>query len=87
MRSKASEETRKKETSHALNCNTSTMRIELNVKTENTQQVKIVLKLPKTVYGVPVTVTETWQYDPKGGGPLSLEASALRSEKPSTARG
>ena len=28
-----------------------------NVKTENTRQVKIVLKLPKTVYGVPVTVT------------------------------
>jgi hypothetical protein len=27
------------------------------VKTENTQQVKIVPKLPKTVYGVPVTVT------------------------------
>jgi hypothetical protein len=54
---KTSGETRKKETSHALNCDTSTKRIERNVKTENTQQVKIVLKLPKTVYGVPVMVT------------------------------
>jgi hypothetical protein len=54
---KTSSETRKKETSHAINCNTSRIRIERNVKTENTQQVKIVLKLPKTVYGVPVTVT------------------------------
>jgi late competence protein required for DNA uptake (superfamily II DNA/RNA helicase) len=59
MDTKTSNETRKKETSHALICNTSTMRIERNVKTENTQQVKIALKLPKTVYGVPVTVTYT----------------------------
>jgi late competence protein required for DNA uptake (superfamily II DNA/RNA helicase) len=57
MDTKTSNETRKKETSHALICNTSTMRIERNVTTENTQQVKIALKLPKTVYGVPVTVT------------------------------
>jgi hypothetical protein len=55
---KTSGETRKKETSHALICNTSTIRIERNVKTENTQQMRIVLKLPKTVYGVPVTVTK-----------------------------
>ena len=57
MCSKTSDETRRKETSHALICNTSTMRIERNVKTENAQHVKVALKLPKTVYGVLVTVT------------------------------
>ena len=59
MNSKTSDETKKKGTSHALNCNTSTMRIKRNVKIENTLQVKIALKLPETVYGVLVAVTPT----------------------------
>ena len=59
MNSKTSDETTKKGTNHALNCNTSTMRIKRNVKIKHTQQVKSALKLPKTVYGVLVVVTPT----------------------------
>ena len=59
MSSKVSEETRKKETSRVLNCNTSTMRIERSVKNRKHKTGEDRTKTTQTVYGVPGTVTYT----------------------------